>query len=320
MVVVSATFKKRFIAIVFLSLALISGCIPSRFIVSLLTFSFIYACFAQSWNLLFGFAGCFSFGHSAFFGLGAFITAILFKYFDITPYIGIILGGLSSAAFGLLFFPILKLRAIYFGLSTSALALIIRVFIPAIAPYGEGGMGLVFPYKGPFSLYYMAFNEIFPYYYISLAFLLAVTFAMHRLSNSRIGFFMYSIRDDEDAAKSLGVNARSYKFIAVVISGFIAGICGGLYSSILRVADLEDVFGPTRSVEPVLLCLFGGAGTIYGPILGGICIEALRYIVHFIFPFFYGLDLLIFGILLYLVITFSPEGIISVLRKLKIFK
>ena len=235
---------------------------------------FCFAIFAASLNLLLGFAGLLSFGHAAFFGTGAYITAYVMKEWGLTPEIGLILGVLCSTALGYVFGALaIRRQGIYFAMITLALAQVIY-FLATQVPFTNGEDGIQGVPRGKF-LGFIDLSTSTPMYYFALTVFIAAFFLIKRIVNSPFGQVLKSIRENEPRAISLGYDVNRYKLIAFTLSAGLAGLGGGLKSLVLQLASLSDVFLHT-SGEAVLMTILGGIGTLWGPVAGAAIIVNLQ--------------------------------------------
>jgi len=274
----------------------------------------LYSCTAQSWNILSGYIGVSSFGHQAFFGIGAYMSALFAMRLGISPWIGLLIGGLVSAGFGLVVgYPVLRLRGgAYTAIVTLAFAEIIRISFMNLVEITRGELGLwgipVFPSIVVPGLGKISFEAgaRAPYYYIVLIIFLLTFFISYKLVNSRIGLAFRAIRESEDAAENLGVNLTKYKLLAFVISAFLAGVCGSFYAHYILILMPTTVLASGVVVDMIAMTFVGGQGTLFGPILGSfILISALEYL-----RFLMYYRWLIYGGLFVIVMLFAPAGLI----------
>ena len=235
---------------------------------------FCFAIFAASLNLLLGFAGLLSFGHAAFFGTGAYITAYVMKEWGMTPELGLICGVLCSTALGYVFGALaIRRQGIYFAMITLALAQVIY-FLATQVPFTNGEDGIQGVPRGKFLGLIELPSSTHMYYFALIVFILAF-FMIKRIVSSPFGQVMKSIRENEPRAISLGYDVNRYKLIAFTLSAGLAGLGGGLKSLVLQLASLSDVFWHT-SGEAVLMTILGGIGTLWGPVAGAAVIINLQ--------------------------------------------
>jgi branched-chain amino acid transport system permease protein len=239
-----------------------------------------FALFACAFNLLIGYVGLLSFGHAAFFGMGAYVTAYSAKAWGLTPEVAILLGGLTGAGLGLVFGALaIRRQGIYFAMITLALGQM-AYFVALQAPFtgGEDGIQQV-PRGKLFGLISLA-PDLSMYVLVAVVFV-AGFLVIHRIVHSPFGQVLKAIRENEPRATSLGYRTDDYKLMAFVLSCFMAGIAGGMKSLVFGIATLTDVHNST-SGDVVLMTLLGGLGTIFGPVLGATIIQTLeQYLAQF---------------------------------------
>lgn len=244
---------------------------------------FLFAYLSQCWNIAGGYAGQLSLGHAAFYGLGAYTSTLLFVNFGISPWLGMAAGmgvaGLVGFLVGAVSFHY-GLRGPFFTLVTIAFAEILRLLV-LYFDWTGGPMGVLIPLGGD-SLVKLTFSGKVPYYYIGLGMMLAITGVVGWLARSRTGFYLHAIRQDEDAAEAVGVDARRYKLLAVTLSAALTGAGGTLYAQYTQYIVPDDLIIVSLSVQILLPAVIGGAGTVMGPIVGAFLLipagEATRVI------------------------------------------
>ncbi len=288
---------------------------------NVLFLSILYSILAMGWNLLAGYAGQLSIGHAVFFGVGAYTTMILMLYYNITPWIGMVIGGLIASVVGAgLGVPFFRLRSHWFTLATIATGEIFKLaFIPWKWVGGSAGLQPpIVPSDKAF--YYLQYAGPFVYIYIALLFLLIEVIVLYRVVNSRIGYYLQAIREDEEAAMTMGINPFKYKMIAMILSAFFTGIGGGLYTIRFRFVDPFAVFDIiTISVYIVVAGILGGMRSFIGPIVGSFIFipltEYVRVNVVARFPRYYGLQVFVLGVVLLIISLSLPEGLMGWLKK-----
>jgi branched-chain amino acid transport system permease protein len=239
-----------------------------------------FALFAAAFNLLIGYVGLLSFGHAAFFGLGAYVTAWTAKTWGLTPEIAILLGGISGAALGTVFgWLAIRRQGLYFAMITLALAQMVYFFCVE-APFTGGEDGIQQVPRGKLFGALSLANDMAIYWVVAVIFLIGF-FLLNRTVHSPFGQVMKAIRENEPRATSLGYRTDSYKLIAFILSTFIAGIAGGTKSLVFGIATLTDVHW-SMSGEVVLMTLLGGLGTIFGPVMGALVVTAME---NYLAPF-----------------------------------
>lgn len=277
---------------------------------------FMYALMAQSWNVLAGFCGQVSLGHAAFFGIGAYSTGFLFYAYQISPWIGMLVGVLIAMALAVAIgIPTFRLRGHYFAIATLLIGEGVQIFFQRWEFVGAAS-GIFLPIVREQPLLSFQFHGTkLPYYYIILAFLTLACFVVWRLDRTRIGYYFRAIRDEPEAASSLGVNVTLYKSFAFMISAGLMSMAGAFYCQYVLVIDPETVFPLSLSILVVLMAVMGGAGTLWGPLLGAAVLVPLSEVTRIYFGGTGGtLDLMIYGALIVLICIFKPEGLIGAVK------
>jgi branched-chain amino acid transport system permease protein len=303
------------IAILILALALIPLAGPSNTILNFLFFVLVIALAGQGWNLAGGYGGQFSFGHAAFFGVGAYATAILQVRYGINAWLGfgsgILLGGLVGFAIGLLSFRA-GLKGSYFALVTLAFAEVLRILANA-APMTGGAAGLLIKLDVRPENFQFASRAIF--FWIALALVGAVMVLNRMIEQRRFGAYLVAIRENEGAARALGVNVLQVKLQAITLSAAITAAAGALYAQYFLYLDAAIAFGPWISVEALLAAIVGGAGTVLGPLLGAAMLHGLGELTKLAAGRVPGVDLVVYGGLLIMAVAFAPRGIIGLFSR-----
>ncbi|HLI25474.1 MAG TPA: branched-chain amino acid ABC transporter permease [Chloroflexota bacterium] len=284
---------------------------PPIFYLRLLATVFLFATLAQSWNILGGYTGYVSFGHVTFFGLGAYTAALLFRELGWPPYVAAVPAGLVAGLFAVVVgYPTLRLRGPYFGIATLALSFVVQLAI-ANVPWTGAGEGIVV--RGGLPFRRLALEQFF--YYAYLALLLLTTLAVGVLERSKLGYGLQAIRDDEDAALSVGVPATRLKLLAFGLSSFFAGAAGCFYVHQASFASPPDVFTLGISIKALVYAMVGGAGTLLGPLVGAALMELVNMALTTSPLGTYGIDRIVFGALLIIVVLAAPGGIVGLARR-----
>ncbi|MDR5695412.1 MAG: branched-chain amino acid ABC transporter permease [Armatimonadota bacterium] len=274
-----------------------------------------YAYLGQAWNILGGYTGQFSFGHAAFFGLGAYTSSLLFAKLGVTPWIGMLAGAVAAATMGafigLLCFRY-GLRGPYFSLATLAFAEILRVIALNWRAVG-GAMGVLLPLRESF--WAMQFPEGPPYYAIIMTMLAGITMLTYLLEQSRVGAYFVAIRESEDAAEAIGVDTMRYKVLAMALSSGLTALGGTFYAQYFSYIDPNLAFGIDVSVAVLLPVIIGGVGTLFGPIAGSLILTPLGEVTRRLLGGYRGVHLMLFGAILVAVILFLPHGIAGAIQE-----
>ena len=280
-------------------------------LISILFFGYLGAC----WNILGGYGGQFSFGHAAFFGLGAYTSTLLFLHWGVSPWIGMLAGGLLAAGFGL-FAGYLSfrygLRGPYFSLVTLAFAEMLRVVAVNWKAVGSS-LGLVVPNRGSAPALFL-FAEKLPYYYVILTMAVGALVITRAMERARMGYSLAAIRENEDAAEAAGVDALSTKLSAMALSSFLTALGGTFYAQYFSYIDPSLTFGPAISIGGLLPAIVGGAGTVTGPLLGSFVLTPISELTRAALRGRAGADIMLYGLVLILVISFLPNGLVGWIR------
>ena len=277
----------------------------------ILTLVPIWAVMGLSWNMLSGYGGLISFGHASFFGLGAYTVVLLLVHFGVTPWIGIPVGMAVGMAAGVLIgFPTFRLRGHYFALAMLAYPLAL-LYVFEWLGYQE----VALPMKRQHAALYMQFGDQRAYAAVALALLVLAMLVSLRIERSRFGVSLLAIKQNELAAEAAGIDTLRWKMRAIVLSGATAAAAGGLYAVVLLVVTPPTVFGMLTSAQALVVTLFGGVGTLWGPVIGSSILipvaEALHAKLGHVIP---GIQGVVFGLGIILVILLAPEGIYWTIR------
>jgi branched-chain amino acid transport system permease protein len=304
------------LAAVLAVLAALPLVIESNVALNFLKVVMMLALAGTGWNLLGGYGGQFSFGHAVFFGTGAYAAAVLQVQFGLNAWVafgaGIALGAALGLAIGLLTFRA-GLRGSYFALVTLAFAEVARI-IASVWPLTGAGAGILIPLK--LGVGNLQFGSRAEGYWFVLA-LLGLAMALVRMiEQRRFGAQLVAVRENEDAAKALGVDVLRVKLLAITLSGGITASAGGFYAQTYLYLDAGLAYGPWISVEALLTAIVGGIGTVWGPLLGALVLQALSELGKHLGGDAPGLGLVLFGAVLILVVRFAPNGIVGLVRGL----
>lgn len=308
--------------IVFLILAAVLPLfVTNTYYLNTLILILLYSYLASCWNIVGGFAGQLSFGHSAFLAIGAYTSTILFSQFGISPWIGMILGGVIAGFIAVLIgIPTSRLRGAYYAIATIAFSsglMIILLTVKNIGPINIGGAeGLNVTFLREATFLDFQFMSKVPYYYIILAFSILILFISWLIDRSKLGFYLTALREDEEAAKALGINVAKTKLMAAGISGFFTAIGGTFYAQYFRYLEPHFLAGPDFSNQMVFLAIVGGIATVYGPFVGGIILTTIAEVTRVTFTDLpSGTHLVIYGAIVLFVILFFPKGITAPIQE-----
>jgi len=303
---------------VFVAAPLVVGDYLLTVLILILYFAYV----GQAWNIMMGFAGQLSLGHALYVGLGAYIAAALYVHFGLGPWIGLAIAApvaaLAGAFVGFLAFRF-RVAGVYFAILTIAVAEFARVGFDHLS-WTSGSSGLFLPVAQYThnDVWHLRGHPVMFYYILLVATVLAFI-VCHSLLQSRVGYFWRAIREDEEAARSAGIDTFHYKMLAVVISAAMTSFAGVIYAFYYNNLFPEQVFHILRSIEIILAPIVGGVGTLFGPILGAFLLTGLAETLTSTLSAL-GIDLpgakqVFYGICLLLVITALPDGVWPWIRK-----
>ncbi len=275
---------------------------------------FFWGTLASAWNLVGGFAGQISLGHTAFFGIGAYTSTLLWLKFGLSPWLGMFAGaGLAILVAIGIGVPCFRLRSHFFALATIAFGEVLRHVASYWRGLTQGGVGLLIPFKPEIGNF--MFRGKIPYAYIALGLMLLIILVSYIIRNSRFGFYLISLREDLDAAETLGVNTARCKLIALIISVFFTAVAGTFYAQYLLFIDPDTVFSLPLSIELALLTIIGGLGTVIGPIIGAFILIPLDVLLRgYLGGISAGLNFIVYGIVLVVAVIYFPRGVAGWLR------
>lgn len=307
------------IALLLVCIAVVASGVATG-LLDVIVLSFLFAGLALAWNIAGGYAGLISFGHAAFFGVGAYASTILLLSYNVSPWIGIWVGAIVAAGFGAILAIICaRLRGPFFILSTLAFAEVVRIIALNWASLTGGPEGLSIQ---PVSSFVgMVFASKSTYAALMLGYLVAVYAITKTLEASRFGYYLFAIRDNEDAAAAAGVNPLLGRAAAMALSAALTGIGGSLFAQYFLYLDPTYVISPELSFQFALLPAVGGLGTAIGPVLGSFLITPLSELLRSHFGnSAAGLHLVIYSIGLAVVMLYFPSGLAGALDKLTRWK
>lgn len=299
------------IGAVIAALAAVPLVVQSNATLNFLVVTLLIALAGQGWNILGGYGGQYSFGHAAFFGTGAYVTAILQVRYGVNAWIGFAAGIAAGATVGAIVGGLTfrsGLRGSYFALVTLAFAEVLRI-VASVAPITGAGVGTLI--KLDLRAQAFQFQSRAVFYWVILT-LVAVSLLIARLlERSRYGVWLIAVRENEDAAMALGVNATMVKFGAMVLSAAITAAAGCFYVQYFLFVDAGIAYGTWISIDALLTPIIGGVGTVFGPLLGALVVKSLGEGAKLVAGDAPGLDLMVYGIVLVMVIWFAPRGLIG---------
>lgn len=298
-------------------LAAVPLVVTSSTVLNFLVFTLLIALAAQGWNILGGYGGQFSFGHAAFFGTGAYATAILQTRYGVNAWagfaIGIALGALVGWIIGFLTFRT-GLKGSYFALVTLAFAEVLRVLANSFAITG-GGAGVLIKLDVRPENFQFASRATF--YWIALALVVLAMLIARRVETTRFGARLAAVRENEAAAQALGVDPFWVKMHAITLSAGITAAAGAFYAQYFLFLDSGIAYGAWISVEALLAPIIGGLGTVFGPLLGALVLHGLGELAKYLGGAATGINLAVYGALLILAVAFLPNGVAGLLGRFR---
>ncbi|QSI28792.1 branched-chain amino acid ABC transporter permease [Variovorax sp. RKNM96] len=267
---------------------------------------------AQAWNILGGFGGQFSFGHALFFGTGAYIQAIAQLQGGINAWVALPLAIVGAALVGLFMGALTfryGLKGSYFALVTLAFAEVFRILALSV-DFTGGGVGLMVPLRE--SVANLQFSSRAGYLWVVLAMVVAALLVTWWLRNGRFGAYLQAVRDNEDAARAVGVNPFRVKLGAIGLSAAFMGAAGAFYVQVFQYIDAGIAYGPAVSIEALVAAIVGGMGTMWGPVLGAVVLHVLSDLTRNLFGELPGINMVIYGTVLVLIVIFVPRGIAGI--------
>lgn len=264
----------------------------------------LLAVLAQGWNIIGGYTGYASFGNSVFYGLGSYGVGIAMVQWDLPFGVGLALGVVLAVAFAILLgIPVLRLKGHYFAIATLALAQVMAAIVSNVPLAGQN-IGLVLP----------PLNNDMLFYELALGLLVAVTLTIWWLSRSKFGFGLIAIRENEEGAKVMGVNTTLYKVMAFALSGMFSSLAGGIHAYWVTFIDPESAFDISLNVKMIIMAVFGGPGTILGPIVGALSLSAISEVLSSEVTSIAGL---FFGVVVVAAVVLMPRGLADIIRQFR---
>ena len=289
----------------------VSWFVPNSYYQLILTLVPIWAAFGVSWNILSGYGGQLSFGHASFFGIGGYAMTLALVYWDLTPWLGIplgvIAGGIAAVIIGT---PTFRLRGHYFALSMLAYPLAILYFLQY---FGFQEVSLPMHREAPAA--YLEFSDPRFYTLVAVGLLVVSVIVCALIENSRFGLALLAIRQNELAAEAAGIDSKAWKMRALIVSGMIAAGAGGLYACVQLVVTPDSVFGMLVSAQPVVMTLFGGVASLWGPVIGAAFLVPLSKLLDaYAGDYLRGIQGVVYGAAVILIILAAPDGVFWTLR------
>jgi len=290
-------------------LALLVAVVQNAFVLHLLIMVFTSAALGLAWNFIGGYGGQLSLGHAAFYGIGAYTSTLLFVHLGVTPWLGMIAGGLLAVIASLVLgIPCFRLRGTYFTLATIAFAEVLRILVVYFKEFTGGSIGIVLKFNAGFLN--LMFKNREPFAYVALGFMALTYYLSVWIENSRLGYYLTALKENEDGARALGINTYRCKLIALMISAFLTALIGSFFAQYLTFIEPESEFSLGLSIALTLSVMIGGIGTALGPVIGAFIITPLQELLRiYISGEYQGLQHIIYGIVLVVVVICIPQGV-----------
>lgn len=301
-----------------LVLALLPVFIKNTFALNVLILCAIWAIMGVGWNFIGGYTGQVSNGHALFFAVGAYVGALCLLWFSLTPWISMWIGVAISVLIAYVIgTPLLRLTGHYFAIATMALVESARILFLNWQWIGAA-TGVTFLNRKLPAWYTLQFVKKAPFFYVCLGFMLLSIILSKVMESSKFGYYCRAIKANQESAESSGVNAAKYKRLAYMISAGIVSIGGALYAQYLQYIDPMVLLPLSTSMLIVLVCVMGGIGTVWGPVLGAFVMTIINEYARAYYVRISGLNLVVYGVLVVIIVLFLPKGIISLFKTKKL--
>ena len=286
---------------------------PNRYFQDIVIMTFLWAGLACSWNLYSGYCNRLSIGHAAYLGIGAYTSTLLYINFGISPWIGMLAGGVISAVAALIIGgTTLRLKGTFFVLSTIAFAEILKVMTITAKDVTAGALGVLIPYQPSFVN--MIWASKIPYAILTWVYMIAVLLICVKLEKSKLGYSLIAVGENQEAAENLGVHSSRTMLIAFVMSAVLTSFGGTIYAQYVMFIEPTSVMSLMNSVNFILLAIAGGMGTAFGPMVGSFILTPISNLLRGYLSSISGLHTFVLGMILIAIILFRPDGILPQLR------
>ncbi|QOX62634.1 branched-chain amino acid ABC transporter permease [Anoxybacterium hadale] len=289
--------------------------LPNRYFQDIAVMTFLWAGLATSWNLYSGYCKRLSIGHAAYLGIGAYTSTLLYLNFGISPWIGMLAGGVISAIAALIIGgTTLRLKGTFFVLSTIAFAEILKVMTITSKDITAGALGLMIPYQPGFAN--MIWQGKIPYAVLTWIYMIVVLIISVRLEKSKLGYSLIALGENQEAAENLGVNSTRTMLVAFVMSAVLTSFGGTLFAQYVMFIEPTSVMSMGNSINFILLAIAGGMGTAFGPMVGSFILTPVSNLLRGYLAGISGLHGLILGLVLIVILLYRPDGILPQLKLL----
>jgi branched-chain amino acid transport system permease protein len=284
----------------------------NQYLLSVAVITLLYAYLALSWNILGGIAGQLSLGHAAYFGIGAYASTWLLVHLGLSPWLGMWVGaGIAVIAAVVVGLSCMQLRGAYFALATIATTMVLKTLVENADSLLGGPRGMEVPLLRDAPLYFQHTRKEF-YYVVALAFTAVAWLINRQILRSRFGYYLAAVRNDQEAALALGVPILRYKMLAAMLSAGLTALGGTFYAQFVLYISPDKVFGANLGVVIAVVCIIGGRGTLWGPVIGALLLLPGEELARTVSGGMVGVDMMLYGLLLMLVIRWEPLGLMAV--------
>ncbi len=297
-------------------LAAVPQFLRDPFLCHLLIMIMMYATMSIGWNIIGGYAGQVSFGNAAFFGVGAYTTAVLLVNYNVNPWLGMLAGCVLSVGLAVVVgYPCFRLRGHYFAIATIAVGEIM-VLIFTNWDYVGAAVGIYMPILEESFTNFEFHSSKIPYYYIILVMMLFAIAVCYVIEESRLGYYLRAIKDDPDGARSLGIDIQKYKMIAFSISAVLTSICGTFYGQYVLYIHPSSTMDLMMSIHLCIIALIGGIGKLFGPVVGAFVFIPLMELTRvYLGSEGQGIDMIIYSLLVIMIAIWRPQGLWALFSK-----
>lgn len=304
-------------AIVAIVVAILPLLVRDIYLQNILVLTLLYAALSQSWNILGGYCGQISLGHAIYFGLGAYVSTLMFVKLGISPWFGMLAGGIMASALALVLgYPCFRLKGHYFTIATIVIAEAAYLLVHNWDWAGAAlGIQIPFARTDSWATIQFARNKL-PYIYFALVFACITWFVTWIIEDSKWGYGWRAVKDNPEAAESLGVEVFSSKMAAAAVSAFFTAVGGSFYAQFVSYIDPESVMSFQFSLLMALPAVLGGIGTLWGPAVGAAILIPLSELTRsYVGGSGKGIDLIIYGLLIMMIALARPDGLVSLFRR-----
>lgn len=296
-------------------MALVPIVIATPYYLHVLIMVLLYVGLASAWNLMGGFAGQLSLGHAGFFGIGAYTSTLLFLRLGVSPWVGIAAGALLAALAGVVIgYPCFRLKGPFFALATLAFAEVLQIVAIAWSGLTGGSVGLIIPFEPGFAN--LMWQGKAPFFYLTLVYAVITVAIVWKVQRSRLGYYLIALKEDDAAARMLGIDTTHYKLYATLISAALTSVGGVIYAQYIGFIEPLGIFDVNQSIQYALLSIIGGMGTVIGPVLGAFIMIPLNEVIQGLFGgAARGVSGMVYGLVLIAAVMAMRQGVSQVVAE-----